>query len=80
MCSSDLERGEAPLGIVYSTDAALARGVQVIGEFPPESHAAISYPLALVAKQATPAARAFHAYLLGADAGDVFRRYGLTVR
>jgi len=75
-----VERGEAPLGIVYATDAAMAKGVQVIGEFPPESHLAISYPMAIVAKHATGATRAFHAFLLGGEAAAVFRRFGFSVK
>ncbi len=75
-----VERGEAPLGIVYSTDAAIARGVQVIGEFPPESHAEISYPMAIVAMHGTDAVKAFHTFLLGSEAATVFKRFGFSVR
>ena len=75
-----VERGEAPLGIVYSTDAAIAKGVQVIGEFPPESHVTISYPVAIVARHATGAAKAFHAFLLGVEAAAVFKRFGFSVK
>lgn len=77
---SYVERGEAPLGIVYFTDAAIAKGVQVIGEFPPESHATISYPLAIVGRRANESTRAFYAFLLGAEAGAVFRRFGFAAR
>lgn len=77
---SYVERGEAPLGIVYSTDAAISNGVQVIGEFPPDSHPRISYPLALVAKQATDQAREFRAFLLGGQAAAVFRKFGFSLR
>lgn len=77
---SYVERGEAPLGIVYSTDAAIAKGVQVVGEFPAESHAPISYPLSLVAGQATTDSRAFYSYLRSADAGAIFQRFGFSVR
>jgi len=75
-----VERGEAPLGIVYSTDAAAAKGVRVVGEFPPGTHAPISYPLALVAGRATPAARDLRAFLLGEEAGTVFRKHGFSLR
>jgi molybdate transport system substrate-binding protein len=75
-----VERGEALLGIVYATDAAMAKGVQVIGEFPPESHSPISYPLAIVAKHGTAAAKAFHAFLLGGEAAASFKRFGFSVR
>lgn len=75
-----VERGEAPLGIVYSTDAAITKGVQVIGEFPPESHPAISYPLAIIARHGTDRAKAFHAFLLGGEAAAVFQRFGFSVK
>lgn len=75
-----VERGEAPLGIVYATDAAISKRVQVVGEFPPGSHAPIRYPLALIAGRASPAARELRAFLLGDEAGAVFRRYGFTTR
>src|SRR5579884_3318640 len=40
-------RGEAPLGIVYRTDAAIEPGVRIVGSFPPDSHDPIVYPMAL---------------------------------
>ena len=75
-----VERGDAPLGIVYSTDAAISKGVQVIGEFPPESHPTISYPVAIVAKHGTDTTKAFHAFLLGGEAAAVFQRFGFSVK
>ena len=55
---SYVERGEVAAGIVYATDAPIARGVQVVARFPAASHSPIRYPAALVAG-APPAARAF---------------------
>ncbi len=75
-----VERGEAPLGIVYATDAAVAKGVQVVAEFPADTHGPISYPLALVAGRATSAARALRSFLLGEESGAVFRKYGFSPR
>src|SRR5262249_46279212 len=40
-------RGEAPLGIVYKTDAMAEKKVRVVDEFPPDSYPAIVYPIAL---------------------------------
>lgn len=71
-----VERGEVPLGIVYSTDAAAARGVRVLGAFPADSHAPISYPFAAVARRDGEAARAFLAFLASEEAAAVFRRHG----
>ena len=39
-------RGEAALGIVYSTDAKVEPGVKIVGTFPADSHPAIIYPVA----------------------------------
>ncbi len=71
-----VERGEAPLGIVYATDASASRGVTVLGEFPAYSHRPIVYPIAIVGAGDTPAARAFVEYLRGPVARAIFERYG----
>ncbi|MSO72441.1 MAG: molybdate ABC transporter substrate-binding protein [Rhodospirillaceae bacterium] len=75
-----VERGEAAAGIVYATDAMLTRKVAVVGSFPPASHAAISYPLAILAGHDTAAARGFRDFLLGEEAGAVYRKFGFAVK
>lgn len=72
-----VERGEAPLGIVYSTDAAISDGVKIVGTFPASSHAPITYPVALV--EDTPAARALLSYLGSETAAKIFARYGFRM-
>lgn len=72
-----VERGEVPLGIVYSTDAAISDGVKVVGTFPAGSHKPITYPVALV--KDTPAARDLLAFLGSPAAADIFARYGFRV-
>jgi molybdate transport system substrate-binding protein len=71
-------RGEAPLGIVYATDARAEPRVRVVGTFPENSHAPIVYPAALV-KDAKPEAAAFLTYLKSPAARAVFERAGFTV-
>jgi len=71
-------RGEAPLGIVYATDAKIAP-VKVVGTFPESSHPSIIYPVALT-KNASPAARAFLMFLEGPDARAIFTKAGFTPR
>ncbi len=71
-----VERGEAAAGIVYETDAALARNVTVVGRFPDSSYPAISYPVAMLAGHDSPAARAFYTFLLSDSAKVVFMKYG----
>lgn len=75
-----VERGEAAAGIVYATDAALSKRVRVAGVFPADSHAPISYPVAVVAAHDAPAARAFVQFLDSPPAHEVFRRLGFTLR
>lgn len=71
-----VERGEAPLGIVYATDAAISKGVKVVGRFPAGSHPPISYPFAIVKGQDAEPVRAFFAFVTGDDGLSVFERYG----
>ncbi len=73
-------RGEAPLGIVYRTDAAAEPRVRVVATFPADSHPPIVYPVALVAGNATPEAAAFLAYMESAAARSLFARQGFSVR
>ena len=68
-------RGEAPLGIVYATDARQEPRVRVLDTFPEGTHAPIVYPIALV-KGASPAARAFLQELLAPRSFAVFERVG----
>ena len=70
-------RGEAPLGIVYETDAKADKNVRIVGVFPENSHQPILYPAALV-KEAKPEARVFFAYLSSPAARVVFEKYGFT--
>src|SRR5262249_42657938 len=71
-------RGEAPLGIVYATDARVEPRVRVVGTFPENTHPPIVYPVALTS-EATPDAAQFLAYLRGPAARAVFERAGFTM-
>jgi len=72
-----VERGEAPFGIVYSTDAAATPRVAVAGTFPGESHPPITYPFAIIRRaEGNAQARAFHAFLAGPEALATWRRFG----
>jgi molybdate transport system substrate-binding protein len=74
-----VERGEAPAGIVYATDASVSKGVMVAGTFPPNSHDPISYPFALTKNGDTAEARALLAFLAGPQARTVFVQRGFKV-
>ncbi len=71
-------RGEAPLGIVYETDARIEPGVRVVGLFPEDSHLPITYPVAVVNGAREGAAR-FAAFLSSDAATATFTRLGFAV-
>jgi molybdate transport system substrate-binding protein len=72
-------RGEAPLGIVYSTDAAAEPSVRIVGEFPADSHPPIIYPAALTKAPKSPDAKAFLDMLKSSKARPAFEKQGFTV-
>ncbi len=68
-------RGEAPLGIVYRTDAVVEKKVRIVGEFPESSHDPIIYPAATTAHPQEGAAD-FVKFLLSPAAQALFAKYG----
>ena len=75
-------RGEAPLGLVYVTDARVEPRVRVVATFPAASHAPIVYPAAPVRRQDgagdPEGAQAFLGVLAGAEGQALFRRFGFA--
>ncbi len=71
-------RGEAPLGIVYATDAMAEPRVKIVGEFPNNTHAPILYPIALT-KDAKPDAQGFLDYLKSEEASRIFTKAGFVI-
>jgi len=71
--------GEAPLGIVYQTDAAAEAGVKVVGVFPEDTHAPIVYPAAITAESQNADAEAFLTFLQTARAKELFEKQGFEV-
>lgn len=70
-------RGEAPLGIVYATDARAEPKVRVVAEFPERTHAKIVYPAARIVSSADPNRSAgFLRFLKGALAQTLFKADG----
>ncbi len=75
-----VERGAAPLGIVYATDARGSRMVRIAGVFPAASHPPITYPVARLARSRNPEGEAFRRFLISARGKAIFARYGFTAR
>jgi len=74
-----VERGEAPLAIVYSTDARVAKGIRTIARFRSDSHEPILYSFAAVAERDNEQARAALAYLTAPAAVQLFREQGFRI-
>jgi molybdate transport system substrate-binding protein len=74
-----VSRGEAPLGIVYQTDAASDPSVKIVGTFPESSHPPIIYPIAMTKDSSKPEAQAFFNYIRSPAARPAFERQGFTV-
>ena len=74
-----VSRGEAPLGIVYKTDAVSDPDVRIVATFPADSHEPIVYPFALTAQSTSKEAAAFLAFLKGQTAAAIFRKQGFTI-
>jgi len=73
-------QGEAPLGIVYETDAAAEPKVKIVDAFPEDSHPPIIYPIAIVgATKNGDAAKAFIDYLKSSEAQPFFTKQGFTI-
>ena len=75
-----VERGEAPLGIVYATDARASKGVRVVGTFPADSHPPISYPVARLKASKNADAEGFRRFLISDQGKAIFLRYGFAAK
>ena len=75
-----VERGEAPLGVVYSTDVSITNKVKIVGELPIDSHPPIVYPMAIVSGRKTPEVKSLFQFLKGPEAKAIFEKYGFLVR
>jgi len=74
-----VSRGEAPLGIVYETDARADPNVRIVAFFPEDSHAPIRYPAAQVKASHNPDAGKFLDFLKSPMATAIFTRYGFRI-
>ncbi len=74
-----VSRGEAPLGIVYRTDAAVDDKVRIVALFPEDTHPPIVYPMAVTSTAPHADAAGFAAYLRGTAARAIFEKYGFGI-
>jgi molybdate transport system substrate-binding protein len=74
-----VSRGEAPLGIVYQTDAASDPNVTIVGTFPEDSHPPIIYPIAVTKDSSNPDTAEFVSYLRSPGAKPAFEEQGFII-
>ena len=72
-------RGEAPLGIVYGSDARAEPKVKVLSTFPDGTHAPIVYPVARIAASKHPRANDFVRWLQTPASRAIFVRHGFRL-
>jgi molybdate transport system substrate-binding protein len=73
-------RGEAPLGIVYASDAKAEPAVRVLATFPEASHPPIVYPVAALRDARSAQAVPFVQWLASPAADAIFKRRGFAVK
>ena len=71
--------GDAPLGIVYQTDAAADKRVKIVGAFPDRTHPPIVYPLAVVASSISKGVAPYLQYLRSSAAAPAFEKQVFVV-
>ncbi|HSX56706.1 MAG TPA: molybdate ABC transporter substrate-binding protein [Sphingomonas sp.] len=75
-----VERGAAPYGIVYATDARASTRVRVAGVFPQSSHPPIVYPVARLRSSTHAEAEGFRRFLISNEGRAIFTRHGFSRR
>ncbi len=74
-----VESGNADVGMVYATDAALSNRVKVLITAPARSHDPIVYPIAVLKRSSNPkAAQEFIDFLVTDAAQAVFKKFGFS--
>lgn len=71
-----VSRGEAPLGVVFGTDAAADKNVKVLAEFPADTYGDISYPILIVKGMGGNEAKKLYNFLQSDEAKKIYKKYG----
>ena len=71
-------RGEAPLGVVYATDARAEPRVRVVDAFPETTHPPVVYPVAVLAAARSAKAQPFVDFLRSPEGRAIFAARGFA--
>ncbi len=74
-----VSRGDAPLGIVYATDAQAESKIRIVATFPDDSHDPIIYPVARVNSTNPALTKGFLAFLRSPKAAAIFKHAGFRI-
>ena len=75
-----VEQNEAPLGIVYATDAKISKRVKILDTFPENLHPPVLFQAGVVKHRISGPVEDFIVFLKSADSKNVFSAYGFTVK
>lgn len=73
-----VERGECAAGVVYATDAAISKRVEVVAELPVGAHEPIVYPVAAIGGRVLEEVERLLRFFRSPEAAAVFARHGFT--
>ena len=75
-----VETAEVDCGIVYATDAKIAKNINIIAEAPEDTHKKVIYPIAIIkSSQNKEEAKKFIEYISTDKSKEIFKNYGFTV-
>ncbi|MEI0596706.1 molybdate ABC transporter substrate-binding protein [Brachyspira pilosicoli] len=75
-----VETAEVDCGIVYATDAKIAKNINIIAEAPEDTHKKVIYPISIVkSSQNKEEAKKFIEYISTDKSKEIFQNYGFTV-
>jgi len=72
-------RGDAPIGLVYLTDAKNDSSVKIVAIYPEESNVLITYSFALTKASKNPEAEKFLEFLKTLTAMEIFEKAGYRI-
>lgn len=75
-----VETAEVDCGIVYATDAKIAKNINIIAEAPEGTHKKVIYPISIIkSSQNKEEAKKFIEYISTEKSKEIFQNYGFTV-
>lgn len=75
-----VETAEVDCGIVYATDAKIAKNINIIAEAPEGTHKKVIYPISIIkSSQNKEEAKKFIDYISTDKSKEIFQNYGFTV-